>query len=130
MPRSPVDPGAAIRIRPPGRRLIARVLDACRTACEAGDLDAATRLLRLGETLLGPRPDPLTASIGRGRGRPPRRHLTDWNEDAEVIVALHAAVWRLRAQQQQQQKPRQAPACDADVAASPAASPTALCLEL
>lgn len=83
--------------RHPGRRIVARVLDACQTACETGDLEVAERLLNLAERLLEDRPEPAVAPAApRRRGRPPRHGLAVWQEDAEAFVALCSMVWRLR----------------------------------
>jgi hypothetical protein len=76
--------------------MLARLLDAGRSACEAGELEAAERLLQLAGRLLEDRPDPATPEVTRRRGRPPRHDLAIWREDAEALVALHGAVWQLR----------------------------------
>jgi hypothetical protein len=82
--------------RPAGRRVLARVLDAGRSACEAGEVEVAERLLQLAGRLLEDRPDPVIAEPARRRGRPPRHDLSIWQEDAEAFIALCGAVWQLR----------------------------------
>jgi hypothetical protein len=82
--------------RPAARRVLARVLDAGRSACEAGEAEVAERLLQLAGRLLEDRPDPAIAEPARRRGRPPRPDLSIWQEDAEAFVALCGAVWQLR----------------------------------
>jgi hypothetical protein len=91
-----IEAGKALS-RHPGHRVTTRLLDACQSACEVGEFEAADRLLELAEKLLlEHRPDPTAGLLSVRRGRPPQQQLMLWRDDAELVVAMRIALWERR----------------------------------